>query len=141
MATPFRTTRRVEFADTDMAGIVHFSNFFRFMEAAEVEFLHTLGLSVKMKTPDGQSIGFPRVSATCDYVRPITFQDVVDVTVAVENVGRKSVRYRFEFSKEGALIARGQISACCCRVSGDRKLESLAIPEEIRAKLAGAIAP
>ena len=35
MTNPFRTTRRVEFADTDMAGIVHFANFFRFMEAAE----------------------------------------------------------------------------------------------------------
>lgn len=141
MATPFRTTRRVEFADTDMAGIVHFSNFFRFMEAAEVEFLRTLGLSVKMKTPDGQSIGFPRVSASCDYVRPITFQDVVDVTVSVQNVGRKSVSYRFEFSRDSELIARGKISACCCRVLGDRKLESLEIPDDIRSKLEGALAP
>ena len=39
MSDPFRTTRRVEFGDTDMAGMVHFANFFRFMEAAEVEFL------------------------------------------------------------------------------------------------------
>ena len=39
MATPFRVTRRVEFHETDMAGIVHFSNFFRYMEFAEVEFL------------------------------------------------------------------------------------------------------
>ena len=35
----FQTTRRIEFGDTDMAGIVHFANFFRFMEAAECEFL------------------------------------------------------------------------------------------------------
>ena len=49
MPAPFRTTRRVEFADTDMAGIVHFANFFRYMEAAEVEFLRARGLSVKLE--------------------------------------------------------------------------------------------
>jgi tetratricopeptide (TPR) repeat protein len=37
--SPFTTTRRVEFGDTDMAGIMHFANFFRFMEAAETSFL------------------------------------------------------------------------------------------------------
>ena len=46
---PFRTTRRVEFCDTDMAGIAHFSNFFRWMESAEVEFLRQRGLSVKLE--------------------------------------------------------------------------------------------
>ena len=44
--TPYRVKRRVEFHETDSAGIVHFSNFFRYMEAAEVEFLNSLGLSV-----------------------------------------------------------------------------------------------
>src|SRR5215831_6794970 len=56
MPEPFRTQRRVEFADTDMAGIVHFANFFRYMEAAEVEFLRSRGLSVAMIW-DGQKIG------------------------------------------------------------------------------------
>src|SRR5213078_989612 len=46
MPAVFRTTRRVEFADTDMAGIVHFANFFRYMESAEHEFLRSHGLSV-----------------------------------------------------------------------------------------------
>ena len=76
MPTPFHTTRLVEFADTDMAGIVHFANFFRFMESAEVEFLRSRGLSVAMIW-EGMKIGFPRVSASCDYLRPIRFQDVV----------------------------------------------------------------
>ena len=44
-----RTSRRVEFCDTDMAGIVHFANFFRWMESAEVEFLRSLGLSVAVQ--------------------------------------------------------------------------------------------
>ena len=67
MATPFRVARRVEFHDTDMAGIVHFSNFFRYMEFAEVEFLRSKGLSVAWVELNGERIGFPRVSAACDY--------------------------------------------------------------------------
>ena len=136
MAVIFRTTRRVEFADTDMAGIVHFSNFFRFMEAAEVEFLRSRGLSVKMEL-EGLGISFPRVSASCDYFRPARFEDVLDVAVTLEKIGRKSVTYGFEFSLGGAVIARGKVSSVCCRVRADQELESMEIPAAVRDKLEG----
>jgi acyl-CoA thioester hydrolase len=135
MAEPFRTSRRIEFVDTDMAGIVHFSNFFRFMEAAEVDFLRSLGLSVSMRTPEGQWLGFPRVSASCDFVRPAKFLDVIDVTVRVANIGLKSVSYQFEFAHDSHLIARGEITAVCCRTTSEHQLESIAIPPDIRQKL------
>jgi YbgC/YbaW family acyl-CoA thioester hydrolase len=126
----FRTTRRIEFHDTDMAGIVHFSNFFRFMESAEVELLRSLGVSVRL--PWGsQMIGFPRVSASCDYLRPARFEDVLDVTVSVAKVGRSSVTYAFEFGKAGEVIARGKITSVCCRVLDDQ-FESMPVPEGIR---------
>ena len=72
MAEPFRTIRRVEFHETDMAGIVHFSNFFRYMEAAEHEFLRSRGLSVVLDW-EGQRLTFPRVAASCDFRRPLRF--------------------------------------------------------------------
>src|SRR6516162_8921063 len=106
MTVPFQTTRRIEFADTDMAGIVHFANFFRFMEAAEVEFLRSRGLSVAMVL-EGERVSFPRVSASCDYLRPVSFEDVLDVAVRLHKIGRKSVTYAFEFSKGGEVVARG----------------------------------
>ena len=134
MTAPFHTTRRIEFADTDMAGIVHFANFFRFMEAAEVEFLRARGLTVSL-TWEGQRIGFPRVSASCDFLRPATFQDVLDVAVRIQSIGRKSVTYSFEFSKGGEVVARGQVTSVCCRVIGDHQLESMEIPASFRAKL------
>ncbi|MBL8794256.1 MAG: acyl-CoA thioesterase [Planctomycetia bacterium] len=137
MTTPFRTRRRVEFVDTDTAGIVHFSNFFRYMEAAEVDFLQSLGLSVSMQTADGRWIGFPRVSATCDYIKPAKFLDIVEVVVKVEKIGGKSVTYEFDFEKQGELIARGRITAVCCMTTPDHKLESLEIPADIRRKLQG----
>src|SRR6476646_2413962 len=108
----FHTTRRIEFGDTDMAGIVHFSNFFRFMEAAECAFLRSRGLSVKLKW-EGQTIGFPRVAASCDYLKPVRFEDVLDVAVSIERIGQKSVTDGFEFSKDGWAVARGKVTSCC----------------------------
>ena len=134
MTTPaFRTTRRIEFADTDMAGIVHFANFFRFMEAAEVEFLRSRGLSVALPW-EGKKLGFPRVAASCDYVQPARFEDVLDVTVTLHHLGRKSVTYVFEFFKGEQLIARGQVSSVCCLVDGSQ-LAAIEIPVTLREKL------
>ena len=48
MPYEFKVQRRVEFSETDMAGIMHYSNFFRFMETAEHAFYRDLGHSVVM---------------------------------------------------------------------------------------------
>lgn len=133
---PFQTSRRIEFCDTDMAGIVHFANFFRFMESAEVEFLRSRGLSVRLHW-QGEEIGFPRVSATCDYLSPAFFEDVLDVMVTLEKLGSKSATYRFDFSRQGTPIARGRVTSVCCRIHPDHGLESLEIPVAIRELLVG----
>jgi acyl-CoA thioester hydrolase len=137
MPEPFRTSRRVEFCDTDMAGIVHFANFFRYMESAEVEFLRARGLSVKMDW-EGLPIGFPRVSATCDYLRPVRFEEVLDIAVTLHNIGTKSVTYAFEFTRGGEVIARGKVTSVCCRVKENNVLEAMEIPAALRARIGSA---
>ncbi len=131
----FRTSRRVEFADTDMAGIVHFSNYFRYMESVEVDFLQSLGLSVTMRTDTGEKFGFPRVSSSCDFLVPVSFMDMLDISIRVERLGTKSVTYRFEFEKAGVLVGRGSITAVCCRFRPEKPIEAIPIPDSIRAKL------
>jgi YbgC/YbaW family acyl-CoA thioester hydrolase len=126
----------MEFCDTDMAGLVHFANFFRFMESAEVEFLRARGLSVAIND-GGERLGFPRVSASCDYLRPVRFEDILNISVRLSNLGRKSVTYVFEFHKGAELVARGKVSAVCCRVGADHALESIEIPTRIRQLLQG----
>jgi YbgC/YbaW family acyl-CoA thioester hydrolase len=134
MLTPFQTTRRVEFGDTDMAGIVHFANFFRFMEAAETEFLRARGLSVSFER-GGQRFGLPRVSAACDFAKPVRFEDVLTIAVMVEKVGTKSVSYRFDFALRGEPVAAGRITAVFCRKGPNNELESTDIPPDVRALL------
>jgi acyl-CoA thioester hydrolase len=136
MPPTLHTRRRVEFVDTDMAGIVHFSNFFRWMESAEVDFLHARGLSVKLGW-EGLPLGFPRVSASCDYLKPIRFEDVIDIAVSLERLGAKSATFAFEFTHNGELVARGKVTSVCCRVREDRTLESVEIPATLRERLLG----
>ena len=136
----FRTTRRIEFGDTDMAGIVHFANFFRFMESAETEFLRSHGLSVSWRE-EGLHLGFPRVSASCDFVKPARFEDVLDVEVTLEKIGAKSVTYRFDFSLKSEAIATGRITSVFCRETTNHNFESLAIPESVREKLSSTGCP
>jgi YbgC/YbaW family acyl-CoA thioester hydrolase len=133
--TTFTTTRRVDFGDTDMAGIMHFANFFRFMESAEIDFLQSRGLSVSWRAADGVRWGLPRVSASCDFQKPARFLDVLTITVTVENVGTKSVTYRFDFTNQrGEALASGRITAVLCRHEPGG-LEAVEIPMDFRTKL------
>ncbi len=133
----FQITRRVEFSDTDMAGIMHFSNFFRFMEVAESDFLRARDLSVSW-IEGGVKWGFPRVSATCDYQKPAKFSDVLTIAVTLEKLGKKSASYRFDFTNQrGEPVAVGRMTSVFCRSLGPEQIESLEIPHEMRAKLEG----
>jgi YbgC/YbaW family acyl-CoA thioester hydrolase len=130
MPHEFRTKRRIEFADTDMAGIVHFARFFIFMETAEHEFLRSLETSVAAKLNNLQ-LGWPRLAASCEYLSPAKFEEVLDIRVSVARKGNKSMTYQFEFRRGEVLIARGQMTSACCVVGGEGKLKAIPIPDFI----------
>lgn len=89
----FKTSIRVTAVDTDAAGVVHFSNYFRFFERAEEEFYNTLGFSFKDFWSRG--LWFPRVEAFCQYKKPAWFNDLLNVEVTVDELREKSVRLGF----------------------------------------------
>ncbi|MFO0841811.1 MAG: thioesterase family protein [Gemmataceae bacterium] len=130
----FQTKRIVEFADTDMAGIVHFAEFFRYLEAAEHAYLRGCGVNVFLDW-EGQRLTFPRVSASCDYVHPARFGDELTIEVSIDRLGRTSARYAFTVLKGTELVAKGQITAVLCRVRDDRSLEPFPFPDALRDKL------
>ncbi len=130
---PFKTQRRVEWHNTDAAGIMHFAAFFEMMEEAEHELLRSLGLSVLMQL-DGQRISFPRVAAKCEFQCSLQFGDVVDIHVLVKRLGKKSITYDFQFFQQDQEVAQGTITAVCCRID-DHPPESIRIPAKIRESL------
>jgi len=131
MTEHYKLTRRVEFRDTDMAGIAHFSVFFVFMEQAEHELLRHLGLSVMLADDQGP-ISFPRVAARCDYQRAVKFEDLLDIEVAIVGLGEKSVTYEFNFSHQGHPVATGQITTVCCSFQPGRSPSRVGSPKNWR---------
>ena len=131
-----RTRRRVEFADTDMGGIVHFSRFFVFMETAEHELLAEAGTSVHFHH-EGELVGFPRLSASCDYRSPARLGDLLEIRVRVARKGRSSLAYEFTFHCGARLVATGRLASVCCVLGGER-LRPIPIPAFLAGRLAEA---
>lgn len=143
MAYRFLYTDRIQFADTDMAGIVHFANFFRFLERAEHAFFRSLGLSIVERpehAADGERVGWPRVHASCDYHAPLRFEDVVEIELLIQEVRGKSLRYFFRVRKEdGSLSAEGRMAVVCVRKDKETgQMKAVDIPERIREKIEAA---
>ena len=139
MAFEFKLTRRVEFAETDMAGIVHFSNFFRYMENAEHAFYRSLGASVIMEslTPP---VGFPRVHAECDYRRPLRFEENLEIHLLVREKRPKVLSYLFKFRKpsdggEMEQIAHGILTVVCVATNADGTMTPTPIPDFLANKI------
>lgn len=134
----FEFQRRVEFHETDLAGIVHFSNFYRYMETAEHEFLRSLGHPIHQQMGDAE-IGWPRVNATCDFRRPARNDDILIIRVSIEEIRTRSVRYGFRFYLDPGEppIATGSITAVCVKFENGG-IAAIPIPDQIRADLEAA---
>jgi YbgC/YbaW family acyl-CoA thioester hydrolase len=134
----FEYQRRVEFHETDLAGIVHFSNFYRYMETAEHEFMRSLGHSIHQQMGEAE-IGWPRVNATCDFHKPARNDDVLIIRLSIKEIRTRSVRYGFQFfiDVEEPPIATGSIAAVCVKFEDD-SIAAVPIPDQIRADLEAA---
>jgi len=130
--TPFKTVLRVTWADTDAAQVVHYSNYFRFLERAEEDFYRYLGFSFFDIAKRG--FWFPRVEAFCQYRKPARYNDLIEVELIIEELREKSVKYGFRmFNKETeVLLVEGYVVI----VMADKQTQkAIQIPKEIADKL------
>ena len=138
MSYEFHVTRRVEFSVTDLAGIMHFSNFFRFMESAEHAFFRSLGFSVA-RSRDRLQVCLPRVHAECDYATPLRFEDEVQVRLLVERKGRRSLTYQFRFSRlngsDAQEVARGRLTVASVERQAKGGMKAVPLPKVIADKI------
>jgi YbgC/YbaW family acyl-CoA thioester hydrolase len=138
MAFEFKTVRRVEFSETDMAGIVHFSNFFRYMEAAEHGFFRSLGCSFLMDQLEKAS-SWPRVHAECEFRHPLRFEDEVEIHLLVIKKKSKAISCLFKFTKingpKRTEVARGTLTAVCVVKDADGNFKATRVPKQLAARI------
>jgi acyl-CoA thioester hydrolase len=132
MPCEYRFRRRVQFYETDAAGIVHFSWYFRYMEEAEHALWREAGLGIH---PPGSEIGFPRVSTSFEFHSPLCFEQEFDVHLRVTAITRKSIRYACVLTDGDTRIASGTLVTVCVRRRANEPMTVVEIPDEIAARL------
>jgi acyl-CoA thioester hydrolase len=98
------TSRRLEWSETDPMGRWHYSALLRFVEHAETSLHERLGVE------QAEFGRMPRLNLTVDFLGPLHYADVARTTLAVEYVGRSSLRYAFTIARGGAAVARGTLT-------------------------------
>lgn len=138
----FTITRRVEFHETDAAGLMHFSNFYRWMEVCEHEWFRTQGLAMMSTSPDGVRRGWPRRESSCTHQRPLRCGDVVRVRATLAEAGESMLTYAFVFEKDRAgrwtEVAQGRMTTVHVRQDAAGRMEAEPMPAAVRAALAPA---
>lgn len=139
MAYEHTATRRIEFSETDMAGLVHFSNFFKYMETAERDFFEAAGVDL-IKTKPGELVGWPRARAECKFSAPIRFGDTIEIHLAVKSVKDRSIDYQFRIYRredDGSRThaAKGHMTTVLTQLTASGELKSVELTDEVRAKI------
>jgi len=132
MSAELHVRRRVAFSETDAAGIVHFSTYFRYFEDAEHALWREAGLSIH---PEVSDIGWPRVAASCEYHRPLRFEQEFDISVVIAEITRRTVRYAGTIASRGERVAKATWKIACIAKQPDGSMRSTEIPASILERL------
>jgi acyl-CoA thioesterase FadM len=107
---------------------VHFSAFFLFVEEAEHAMWRDLGLSVE---PRDTEIGWPRISASFEFLRALRFEDEIDVHLRVTGKTAKTLQYQALVHHDGRIAAVGTMSTICVAKRPGERLRAIDIPSAI----------
>jgi len=132
MANEFRYKRRVQFAETDLAGIVHFANMFRYIDEAEHALWREAGLSIVQR---GSDLGWPRLNAALEFRNPLRFEEEFEVWVRIAELKTRTIEYEFTLVRGKSVIAVGTMTSICVRKQPDGTMRAAEIPAEIAEKL------
>jgi acyl-CoA thioester hydrolase len=126
-----RIKRRVQFYETDAAGIVHFSWFFRYMEEAEHALWREAGLSIH---PPGADIGWPRIAASFDFHRALAFEEEFEIWLRITDMTRQTIGYSCLVLRDDRKIASGTMRIACVRRQANQRMHAIDIPADVAAR-------
>lgn len=133
---------RVRFSETDMAGVVHFSQILRWAENAESEFFRKQGLRfIGGDTSAGTLFGWPRVRVACDFISPVRYDEIVRVRLCPSELpaeNASAISWKFDVvvgdsEISGRVAARGSWTDVFARVDAVEKImRAERVPESVR---------
>ena len=125
-----RLTVRVYYEDTDLAGIVYYANYLKFIERARTEYVRAVGIDqAQLKADDGIVFAVRRVEA--DYIKPAKFDDVLEVVTAVEGATPARLVMRQVVERDGDVLFEALVTLVALSETG----RPARLPAEIRQAL------
>ncbi len=125
-----RHALRVYYEDTDLAGIVYYANYLKFIERARSEWVRGLGVDQgRLRDEAGIVFAVRRVEA--DYLRPAKFDDILDVETALVTLGGARIVLRQEVRRGDEVLFAAVVTLVCLTAGG----QPARLPAEIRAAL------
>lgn len=119
-----------------MAGQVHFSVFFRYMEEAEHAIWRKAGMRI---AAEGRTHQWPRISATCDFRSRLRVDDELDVRTEMAKVTNRTIQWSHTMMRGDTLIARGSVTAVCVHLQADGTFKAVEIPGDVLDRLRTAL--
>ncbi len=101
---------KVQYYETDKMGIVHHSNYIRWMEEARIDFLSQIGWDYKKLEESG--IISPVTAVECKYKFSTSFSDLITISVYVEEFKGVKLKLRYEMKKEDVFVCEGTSEHC-----------------------------
>lgn len=121
---------RVYYEDTDLAGIVYYANYLKFIERARTEWVRDLGVDqTRLRAEQGVVFAVRRVEA--DYLRPAKFDDDLTVTTELLTIGGARIELRQEVLRGAERLFTAAVVLACLHDSG----HPARVPADIRAAL------
>lgn len=107
---------KVQYYETDKQGVTHHSNYIRIMEEARVDAMQQMGFGYERMEEAG--VFSPVMSVTCDYKRPTTFADIIEIEFSVMELSKLKARFAYSMKCNGKVVCQATSLHCFLDING-----------------------
>jgi YbgC/YbaW family acyl-CoA thioester hydrolase len=130
----YKIEMRAQWYDCDRENILFFGNVFKYVTAAEEDYIRSINLTHDI-LKEKYNIGFFRVKAECSYKKPIVYGDLIEIHLRCKIEKKSFLIYNFKFYRknEQVLLVKGSVKTAACAMI-EQKLKITEIPGKLIAR-------